>query len=258
MTTSNRAAAERAARKIADKYFMSAHSDPFKTLEQSRRTAAELADIIEAELDGPHCIKCKHSIENVDQEGMCHAAVWPEGNAPRQAGYPCGCHCEFPAPSTPSTPCANCGHSDLHDGPAGTVDDKCTHEGCICGYFQPVPAPATPSVPEDEAVAAANQIVNKWIASLEFPYIPDAEAIDLAKRIAAALRSERAAVLAYIEGQQRALVPGRAAWGVLERIKAEIATGKHLITTEEGVSGQYVDGTDQWEPNAAPTEGGEK
>lgn len=43
----------------------------------------------------PRCVKCGHSVENLDQEGMCHTAVWPKGNAPRTAGYPCGCHCEF-------------------------------------------------------------------------------------------------------------------------------------------------------------------
>lgn len=48
------------------------------------------------------CTLCGHLIENVDQEGMCHTAVWPEGNAPRTAGYPCGCRCVFPDQHVPT------------------------------------------------------------------------------------------------------------------------------------------------------------
>jgi len=32
--------------------------------------------------------------------------------------------------------CANCGHTEPHNGPAGSVDDACTHPMCKCGYFQ--------------------------------------------------------------------------------------------------------------------------
>jgi hypothetical protein len=32
--------------------------------------------------------------------------------------------------------CVNCGHSDPHNGPAGSTDDACTFPGCNCGFFQ--------------------------------------------------------------------------------------------------------------------------
>lgn len=42
-----------------------------------------------------------------------------------------------PAAPKEAAPCANCLHTDPHNGPAGTVDDACTHRGCNCGYYQP-------------------------------------------------------------------------------------------------------------------------
>lgn len=36
-------------------------------------------------------------------------------------------------------PCVNCNHVEPHNGPAGAVDDACTHKGCSCGYYQAPP-----------------------------------------------------------------------------------------------------------------------
>lgn len=33
--------------------------------------------------------------------------------------------------------CANCGHTEPHDGPAGDIPGACTRDGCNCGYFSP-------------------------------------------------------------------------------------------------------------------------
>jgi hypothetical protein len=37
-------------------------------------------------------------------------------------------------PTEPET-CANCGHREPHNGPAGDIADACTHPFCNCGYF---------------------------------------------------------------------------------------------------------------------------
>lgn len=34
-------------------------------------------------------------------------------------------------------PCYYCGHRNLHNGPAGSVDDACTHPCCECGFYTP-------------------------------------------------------------------------------------------------------------------------
>lgn len=43
------------------------------------------------------------------------------------------------APDGKPEVCANCGHANPHDGPAGAVDDACTFPGCNCGYGSMVP-----------------------------------------------------------------------------------------------------------------------
>ncbi len=42
--------------------------------------------------------------------------------------------------------CRNCGHVDAHTGPAGDVEDACTHPGCHCGFDS---RPAVDAVRED-------------------------------------------------------------------------------------------------------------
>jgi len=50
-------------------------------------------------------------------------------------------------------PCANCGHSDPHDGPAGDVADACTHPLCSCGFYVPARAPGSTLV---------EKLIAKW------------------------------------------------------------------------------------------------
>ena len=47
--------------------------------------------------------------------------------------------------------CANCGHTEPHNGPAGTVDDACTHPMCKCGYFVAMTPPDARQVAEQIA-----------------------------------------------------------------------------------------------------------
>jgi len=44
----------------------------------------------------------------------------------------------------PAAPCANCGHVESHNGPAGDIADGCTHAGCNCGFD------SRPAAPEEE------------------------------------------------------------------------------------------------------------
>lgn len=43
----------------------------------------------------------------------------------------------FEALAAPQAParCANCGHTEPHNGPSGDVPDACTHPMCNCGFF---------------------------------------------------------------------------------------------------------------------------
>lgn len=50
--------------------------------------------------------------------------------------------------------CVNCWHAVLHNGPAGAVDDACTHEGCNCGYY-------TPATSTDAATQMRNKCVER-------------------------------------------------------------------------------------------------
>ena len=39
-------------------------------------------------------------------------------------------------------PCGNCGHSNEHTSPVGTIADMCDEPECICCYYVPAEVPA--------------------------------------------------------------------------------------------------------------------
>lgn len=63
---------------------------------------------------------------------------------------------ELPPSVATGERCSNCGHTELHNGPAGDVDDACTHPSCNCGFFTPVVTGETPAEPTPQSRTLAD------------------------------------------------------------------------------------------------------